>query len=458
MSLGWLSVGIAFITPRKLLLGNTNENMTQSPLNLALIGFGTVGSGVAEILETQHKEIQTRAGRDICVRHVVVRDVTKQRDFVPAGAAISDSIDGILQDESVDLVVQLVGGTAEASDYIRRFLAAGKDVVTANKALLYEYGNELFQLAAENKRTIGFEAAVAGGIPIIAAVTQGMAGNQIQSIEAILNGTSNFILTQMLDHQQSYEEVLREAQRLGYAEADPAMDVDGTDAAQKLSILTQLAFATRVAREQMVQQGIDSVELSDLEAASGLGYKIKLLATTRIQPDGLELAVQPTLIRKDRMVAQTDGANNIVALTGSAVGKTTYSGAGAGRLPTASAVVADIVDYATGRAQLTFASVLRSLQQAPCSVQSTDNLRRRYYLRFTIDDRPRVLADIASILGRHEISISSVRQDEPQSGTDFARLVIMTHDTTEGRMREADADLEALSSIRGDSLRLPVID
>lgn len=397
-----------------------------------------------------------QAGRPIAIRHVVVRDTSRSRADLPAGITPSNSIEDALADPDTQLVVQLIGGTTTARDYALKFLKGGKDLITANKALLYTDGDTLFHEANQHGQSIGFEAAVAGGIPIIAALTQSLTANGIQSIEAILNGTSNFILTQMLDHLQPYAEVLQEAQRLGYAEADPAMDVDGTDAAQKLAILTKLAFSTTVNLSDIVQQGIDVLELQDLQTAQELGYKIKLLASARLQPEGLELSVQPTLLPVDSPVAQIDGADNIVAVTGDAVGRTAYSGAGAGQLPTASAVVADIVDYATGRGPATFASVLRALEQPRNLVQPPEQLRRRYYLRMTVDDQPHVLADIADVLGKNDISISSIRQDETSDDDETARLVIMTHHTTEGQLRSVDAMLDKLGSIRNQSLRLPV--
>lgn len=433
-----------------------------SPLNIALIGFGTVGTGVARILSTHADELQRRAGRSIRIRHVVVRDLQKPRVGLPQDAQVSTSIDAALNDSEVDLAVQLIGGIDPARDYMTRFLQAGRNVVTANKALIYEHGAELFRLAGTNSCTIGFEAAVAGGIPIIGAVNQALTGNRIEAIEAILNGTSNFILTQMLDHQQSYDDVLKEAQRLGYAEADPAMDVDGTDAAQKLAILTWLAYGTPVRLDDFIRQGIDQLQLIDLQVALELGYKIKLLAISRLHDQRLEISVQPTLVHIDRTVAQIDGADNIVAVTGDALGRATFSGAGAGQLPTASAVVADIVDHATGRAAVTFASLLRSIDADAIPVQPRSELSRRYYLRFTVLDRPHVLADITDVLGRNQISISSVRQDETpeddENGHGMASLVIMTHRTTEGRLAAAADELTGLSCIKGDSIRLPVAD
>ena len=434
--------------------------MASSPLNIGLVGFGTVGSGVARILNESAELIAARAGQPVQIRHIVIRDPGRARDHLPAGVTPSDSIDGILADSETSLVVQLIGGTDTAYDYIQKFLAAGKDIVTANKALLYEYGVDLFRQAAADGRTIGFEAAVAGGIPIINVVNQALTGNRINALEAILNGTSNFILTEMLDRQQSYENALAQAQELGYAEADPAMDVDGTDAAQKLAILTWLAFGTEVSLTDCVQRGIDNLQLTDLQVAGELGYKIKLLATARVNEDRLELSVQPTLLRVDRTIAQIDGPDNIIAVYGDFVGKTTYSGAGAGQLPTASAVVADILDYATGRAAATFPSILRSTAGPSLQVQPPEELSRRYYLRLTVEDRPHVLADITDILGRHEISISLVRQDEtPEENDDgLASLVIMTHRTTEGKLRAADMELNQLPAVHGACIRLPVAD
>lgn len=437
----------------------TNQDVPD--LNIGLIGFGTVGSGVARILGSQSELIARRAGRAIRIRRVVVRDPARPREFLPEGALVSTDIRDIVNDSEIQLAVQLIGGIHPAFEYAEQLLSAGKDVVTANKALIFEHGEHLFRHAGRNGRSIGFEAAVAGGIPVIAGVAQALAGNQIRSIEAILNGTSNFILTHMLDDGRSYADVLKQAQELGYAEADPAMDVDGTDAAQKLAILTRLAFGTRVPLKAFVRQGIENLEYLDLKIAAELGYKIKLLATSRLHNGHLELSVQPTLIRASQTVAKTDGANNIVAIEGDAVGVVTFSGAGAGQLPTASAVVADIVDHAIGRSGPTFRSLLRAESQAELPIQPIEDLSRRYYLRFTVDDRAHVLADITDVLGRNNISISSVRQDETHDSNGepgAARLVIMTHRTTEGSLIAADSELNQLSCIRGNSIRLPVAD
>ncbi len=433
--------------------------MPESALKLALIGFGTVGTGVARLLQEQSESLERRCGRPLQLSRVVVRNVAKSREYLPDGIPVSSSIEDVLHDESIDLAIQLIGGTSDALDYSTRLLQSGKDVVTANKALICAHGEELFQIAEAAGRTVCFEAAVAGGIPIINAITTALTGNQIEAIEGILNGTSNFILTQMLTENQSYDQALKLAQELGYAEADPTLDVDGTDAAQKLVILMRLAFTTEVQTEQMILRGIDSLMLSDLEAANTLGYRIKLLATARVNNGQLEASVQPTLIRSHSALAQTNGADNIITLTGSALGRLRLAGAGAGQMPTASAVVADIVDYATGRAERTFQAILRNRAGQPFNILPQETPEHRYYIRCIVDDRPHVLADVTDILGRHEISISSLHQDEPVNegaGDPTARLVIMTHRADEGRMRSADAELDQLDCIRGKCLRLPV--
>ncbi len=436
--------------------------MTHGPdLNVALVGCGTVGTGVVKILQSSRELLRQRTGRSIRIQRIVVRNIGKHRDVDLGEIPLSDDIQTVIDDPKIHVVIHVVGGISPAREDVTRLLQAGKDVITANKALLYAHGAELSALAGKLQRTICFEAAVAGGIPIISAVNTAFTGNRIVSIEAILNGTSNFILTRMLDRRETYDAVLAEAQTRGYAEADPAMDVDGTDAAQKLSILTQLAYGTRVALEDIVRQGIQQIELLDLLVASELGYRVKLLATSRLAKERLEVSVQPTLVRANRAIGMTSGADNIVSIEGDAVGVIRLSGAGAGQMPTASAVMADVIDYATGRAAITFQSILRLQNQMPVKLQPQEELSRRYYLRLTVADRPHVLADIADILGRNEISISSVRQDETDDVVDesgVARLVIMTHRTTEGRLRAADREIAELSSIRGDRIRMPIAD
>lgn len=434
-----------------------------SPFRVAMVGCGTVGSGVVRILRSLGPElIRQRAGRDIELRRIVVRNPERDRGIDLADVQVSRRAEDIADDPEIDVVIEVIGGIDPARAIVGRMLESGKDVITANKALLQAHGRELFALAQSHDRTIGFEAAVAGGIPVISALCQALTGNRIRSVEAILNGTSNFILSQMLECGQTYDEVLAEAQQLGYAEADPTMDVDGTDAAQKLCILTQLAFGTPVQPSDFVCQGIQDIHLLDLETACDLGYRVKLLATARLAGEALELWVQPTLVRADRSVAQTDGADNIIAVDSDAVGLIRLSGAGAGQMPTASAVVADLIDAATGRAAATFRSLLRLQHRTPLPLLPMEQLGRRYYLRYNVADQPHVLADVADVLGRNLISISSVHQDEtPEEShgeSGIARLVIMTHRTTEGRVAQAHTEISALAATRGPGIRMPVAD
>ncbi len=333
----------------------------------------------------------------------------------------------------------LVGGLEPARTYLLDLLAAGKDVVTANKALLAEHGPELFDRARQLGRSIAFEASVAGGIPIIANISTCLSANQIESIHAILNGTSNYILSQMEAEGTAYDQAVEQAQKLGFAEADPSMDVDGSDAAQKLAILAHLAFGARVSWHDIPRRGIDTLDQADLRFAKELGYRIKLLAVARLNADGLELHVSPTLVRAGTPLAEVRGAYNAISVVGDAVGRVFYSGLGAGQMPTTSAVVADIIDMVAGRAQITFRLLeLWSKQTARVPASDFAHVAGRYYLRFNVEDRPSVLAEIASILGRHDISIASVIQHEADEQSGVVPLVIMTHQTTEGRHPPGD--------------------
>ncbi|MHC4875040.1 MAG: homoserine dehydrogenase [Planctomycetota bacterium] len=439
--------------------------MSDSPLTLSILGMGTVASGVVHILTSDNEPVSRRAGRSFEIRHVVVRDASKPRNVSLPDGVLTEDWQAAVSDPEVDVVLELMGGTTTAREAVLAAIAAGKHVVTANKALLAEYGDEVFSAAREKGVCVAFEAAVAGGIPIIATVGRLLTGNHVRSIAAILNGTSNFILSEMVGMRRSYEDVLAEAQALGYAEADPTMDVDGTDAAQKLVLLTQLALGKRVGLSEFVRQGIDTLALSDMLYAEELGYRVKLLAVTRVVDGQLEMHVQPTLLRADRAIAQTDGALNIAELEGDAVGQLVLSGAGAGQLPTASAVVADLVDVAIGRAQQTFPLLNLWQQNSDLTVLPAEHIERRYYLRFKVADKPHVIADIADVLGRNEISLASIIQHEvpevdasSQDGAPVVPLVIMTHRTTEGRLRAAEDELQKLPTIAARIVRMPVAD
>ncbi|MCA8985424.1 MAG: homoserine dehydrogenase [Planctomycetaceae bacterium] len=433
----------------------------RQPMKVALVGLGTVGSGVARILLEQSERIRQRTGIGIEIVHAIVRDPSKPRDVSLPKGILATSFD-LMEDPRVDVVCELIGGTTTAGDIVRQALNSGKHVVTANKALLCEQGEELFQLAREKGRTICFEAAVAGGVPIIEAVSQSLAANQITSIEAIINGTSNYILTEMLDRNVGYEDAVRKAQDKGYAEADPAMDVDGTDAAQKLTILAQLAFGTRVSLKEFPRQGIEALSLADLRYADDLGFRIKLLAVARLNKGRLELHTQPTLIRSQHPMADVYDAYNMIEIEGDAVGKTWFSGMGAGQMPTASAVVSDLIDLAVGRAQLTFPLLDLWGRRPPLPVLPAEEIERRYYLRFHANDQPGTMAAITNILGKLGISIASCIQHESEikptrgQGGGIVPLVIMTHTTTEGQMREADIELARCPCIQPNYLRLPI--
>ncbi len=439
--------------------------MSEEPVSVAIVGMGTVGTGVARVLTEQPERIARRAGRPVRLRHAVVRDLKKPRGVeLPAGV-VTDDLSRVIRDREVQVAMHLVGGLHPAREILLDLLEAGKDVVTANKALLCEHGGELFARARALGRTIAFEAAVAGGIPIIATVGQCLAANQITSIAAILNGTSNYILTQMIREGRSYREALASAQKLGYAEEDPTLDIDGTDAAQKLVLLTQLAFGVKAPLTAFPRNGIDTLELSDLRYAAELGYTVKLLAVSRLVSGQLEMHVQPTLVRHHTPLAAVHGAFNAIAVVGDVVGETWYSGPGAGQMPTASAVVADLIDTVAGRTRLTFPRLEIWRDPPPYVIQPREKITCRFFLRFNVLDRPHTLADIADILGRNNISIASVIQHEaPESaaGENGAKrlvpLVIMTHRTTTGNLQAAEAELARLNSITPPHVRMPVAD
>lgn len=436
-----------------------------SPLEIGIIGMGNVGSGVARILLNQADMLTRRAGRPIRLRKATVRDPSRERGVELPQGVLTVDVDEVLDDPQISVVVQLIGGIEPAREIMLKALAAGKNVVTANKALLCEYSHDIFAAAKEHGCCVAFEAAVAGGIPILDVVGESLASNQILSIEAILNGTSNFILTEMLNRNASYEDVLKEAQQRGYAEADPTFDIDGTDAAQKLVLLTQLAWGTRVSLGDFPRKGIDTLELADLQYARELGYKVKLLAISRLVDGKLELHVQPTLIKSDRPIATIDGAYNAVSVLGDAVGRTWYSGPGAGQMPTASAVVSDIIDMAVGRTALTFPRLELWGDRETYPVVPMHDITSRFYLRFQVEDRPHVFADIADILGRHDISLASIIQHEApeyddQNGGEhpIVPLVVMTHRTQLGKLLAADEALSKLEALREPRIRLLVAD
>jgi homoserine dehydrogenase len=431
------------------------------PLGIALLGCGTVGSGVARLLLEQPERLAARAGRPLVLRRVVVRDPNKVRPVKLPREMLTTDLHQVLRDPDIQVVAELVGGVDWARHAVLAALESGKDVVTANKALLAQYGTEVFDAARKHGRAIGFEASVAGGIPIIAALVQSLAANQIVSMQGILNGTSNFILTAMSERGQSYAEALAEAQRRGFAEADPTLDVDGTDAAHKLAILAQIAFGVAVPLSAIQRRGVAEVDAADIRFAQELGYTIKLLAETYLADDLLALHVSPVLLRRSTPLAQVRGAYNAILVVGDAVGDTLYYGQGAGMMPTASAVTADLIDLAVGRAQRSFHTLrLWSPGARRVQLRPPETVRSRFYLRLLVEDRPGVLAEVAHVLAVNEISISSVIQheapEEPNGGR--VQLVIMTHTASAGAFRSAANSLDRLPCVAAASVYYPVGD
>jgi homoserine dehydrogenase len=444
------------------------------PLGIALVGGGTVGGGVVKILLRHRDRLAQRSGRPLALRRVVVRDPGKHRDPAVPRELLSTDIAAAINDPAVQVVVELIGGTTTAHRVVLDALAAGKHVVTANKALLAEHGHEVFEAARDAGRAVCFEAAVAGGVPIIRALGESLAANQVTAIQGILNGTSNFILTAMAERGLSYAAALAEAQQLGYAEADPTLDVDGSDAAHKLAVLAQIAFGVAARPHEIERHGIDKLDDMDIRFADELGYTIKLLAEawTSLSESGSEseredgrsarsssltltptstvaLHVAPVLLRHTNLLAQVRGAYNAILVRGDVVGETLYQGPGAGQMPTSSSVVADLIDLAVGRAQRTFAAAqLWSAASKGFTVEPAERVRSRFYLRLLVADRPGVLADVTRILADQEISISSVVQHEaPEGGGGSVPLVIVTHYAETGRFRAALAKIDRLPTV-----------
>ncbi len=432
--------------------------MTAEQTKVALVGLGTIGTGDARLLLGFPDRIGRHAGRKVVLKRIVDRDVERSRGIELPHGLLTDDLTTITGDPEIRVVVQLIGGLEPARTIMLKLLESGKDVVTANKALLAEHGPELFDRARELGRSIAFEASVAGGVPIVAGIGQCLSANQIESVCGILNGTSNFILSEMEAQGTDYATAVAQAQRRGYAEADPAMDVDGTDTAQKLAILAQLAFGARVRWSDIPRTGIDSVEATDVAFAGELSYRIKLLAVARLDPEGLTLHVAPTLVRIGTPLAEVRGAYNAIRVVGDAVGQVFFQGLGAGQLPTASAVVADVIDTAVGRTAITFRTLeLWSDRKARVAARDAAQTPGRFYLRLAVCDHPGVMAEVAGVLGANDISIASILQHEGDGQSDqVVSLVIMTHETTEGAIQKACGEIDRLASVRAPGVRMRV--
>ena len=438
------------------------------PVRVGLLGIGTVGGGTFEVLRRNQDEIRRRAGRSIQITKVADLNVERARDIVGEGVQVVADARDVVNDPDIDVVIELIGGYGIAREMVLAAIENGKHVVTANKALLAVHGSEIFLAASRQGVMVAFEAAVAGGIPIIKALREGLTANRIESIAGIINGTTNFILSEMRDKGLPFDQVLKEAQRLGYAEADPTFDIEGIDAAHKITLLSAIAFGVPVQFDRAHVEGITQLQADDIRYAEQLGYRIKLLGITRLRADasgtpvGIELRVHPTLIPARRLLASVEGAMNAVWVKGDAVGHTMYYGKGAGAEPTASAVIADLVDVSRtmtvdpGNRVPHLAFQAESMSDLP--ILPAAETETAWYLRLRVADEPGVLADITRILADERISIDAVLQREPGEGENQTDLILLTHRCIEKQVDSAIERIEALSTVLSKAIRIRLED
>ena len=428
------------------------------PIQVGLLGIGTVGSGVFTVLARNQEEIKRRAGRGIRIHTVADLNTQRAQELVKGQAEVVDDARKVIQNPESDIVVELIGGYGIAKDLVLEAIAAGKHVVTANKALIAVHGNEIFKAAHAKGVMVAFEAAVAGGIPIIKALREGLSANRIEWIAGIINGTTNFILSEMRDKGLDFNTVLKEAQRLGYAEADPTFDIEGIDAAHKATIMSAIAFGVPMQFAQAHVEGITKLSAVDIKYAEQLGYRIKLLGITKKNPNGIELRVHPTLVPTKRLLANVEGAMNAVQVHGDAVGTTLYYGKGAGSEPTASAVIADLVDVTRLQTadpenrvpHLAFQpDALQNIPILPMAEVTTS-----YYLRLAVADQAGVLAEITRILAAHGVSIDALLQKEAAEGESQTDLVILTHETKEKNLMAALSEIQDLKTVMGEIVKI----
>jgi homoserine dehydrogenase len=429
------------------------------PLQVGLLGIGTVGLGTWTVLSRNAEEITRRAGRPIRITWVADKALERARELTRgSGASVTDDAARVFGNPDIDIVIELVGGIEPARSFILQAIAHGKHVVTANKALLARHGNEIFAAAHAKGVMVAFEGAVAGGIPIIKALREGLTANRIEWIAGIINGTSNFILSEMRDKGEAFDAALRDAQARGYAEADPTFDIEGVDAAHKLTIMSAIAFGVPMQFDKVYIEGISKLMREDIRYAEQLGYRIKLLGITRRARAGIELRVHPTLIPARRLIANVEGVMNAVLVKGDAVGPTLYYGAGAGAEPTASAVIADLVDvtrmHTADPEHRVPHLAFQPDQLSDVPFLPIGEVETSYYLRMRVQDRPGVLADITRILADREISIEAMIQKEPSEGEDQTDIILLTHRTIEKRVAEAIAKVEALPTVAGKVVRI----
>ena len=427
-------------------------------INVGLLGIGTVGGGTFTVLKRNAEEIARRAGRPINIVVVDDKNLELAKKVTGGDCRLTDDAFAVVSDPAVDIVVELIGGYGVAKELVLKAIENGKHVVTANKALLATHGNEIFAAAHKKGVMVAFEAAVAGGIPIIKALREGLTANRIEWIAGIINGTTNFILSEMRDKGLPFATVLAEAQRLGYAEADPTFDVEGIDAAHKLTIMSALAFGSPMHFDQAYIEGISKLEAVDIKYAAQFGYRIKLLGITKRTENGIELRVHPTLITAKRLLANVEGAMNAVLVKGDAVGATLYYGKGAGAEPTASSVIADLVDvtrmHTSDPEHRVPHLAFRPESVVDLPILPMAEVRTSYYLRLRVEDKPGVLADITRILADQQISIDAMNQREPEEGEDQTDIVMLTHLACEKNIDAAIQRMEALPVVKGKIIRL----
>jgi homoserine dehydrogenase len=428
------------------------------PIQVGLLGIGTVGSGTFKVLQRNQEEIRRRAGRGIEITMVADLDVERARSVVGDHAQVVADARQVIANPAIDIVIELIGGYGIAKTLVLEAIAAGKHVVTANKALLAVHGSEIFAAASQKGVVVAFEAAVAGGIPIIKALREGLTANRIEWVAGIINGTTNFILSEMRSKGLDFGVVLKQAQALGYAEADPTFDIEGVDAAHKATIMSAIAFGIPVQFDKAYVEGITALQAADIRYAEQLGYRIKLLGITRRRDSGIELRVHPTLIPSSRLIANVEGAMNAVVVQGDAVGTTLYYGKGAGSEPTASAVVADLVDitrlHTADPDHRVPHLAFQPGSMADTPILAIDDVVTAFYLRLQVADQAGVLARITGILAENDISIDAVIQRESAEGEKQTDLIILTHDTVEGRMKKALAQMQALPTVLAPIVRI----
>ena len=421
-------------------------------MNIGLLGIGTVGGGVFELLKSNMNEIQRKTATDIKIVAVADKDITRAKEIVDASIEVTDDPFKLVSDKNIDVIVELIGGTTIAKDLVVKAIENKKHVVTANKALLANFGNELFALAKKNNVILAFEASVAGGIPILKSIKEGLAANKIEWVAGIINGTTNFILTQMREKGVTFAQGLSEAQTLGYAEADPTFDIEGIDAAHKLTILAALSFGIPMSFKDVYVEGIKALEQKDIQYAEELGYRIKLLGIAKKRDKGIELRVHPTLIPEERLIANVNGVMNAVVVKGNMIGPTLYYGAGAGGLQTASSVVADLIDISRSSNVPLLGFEDAEIDTIP--IYSINEAISAYYLRIRVSDKPGVLAEITKLFGDKKISIDAMLQKEPNEQESEADIVILSHLAVEKNINAIIHSIELMPATIGKVIKI----